>query len=672
MKLRILLSFAMGCLLFASCGGDSKNEPYQPVTPGNTSVAVTNVFVSKSALTLKKGGTESLAVTITPANATNKGVTWKSDNSQVAVVDSNGNVSAVGAGETILTVTTSDGNKVATVKVTVVMDKQAEQRTALMELFNSTGGVKWIRKDNWGTDKPLSEWYGVKVENGEVVELNLSKNNLDGELKFELSNLPSIKVMEMDENKIRGAIPDDFGKTKTEGGETRVNLQYLEELNLSKNEFNGEIPKNLFNIASLKSLVLGKNELEGDIPSEVGNLTELKELDLSENNLTGNLPEEMANLTLLEVLSIFGNKLSGDIPTEILQSIWPHLIAEPDLAQQLGFTLTADDPRVREILIEFYKSTGGEKWKENYGWNTKEPLVSWKGVEYSHGKLIALNLEDNNLSGKIPESIGELKDLVYLNFRNNTLSGSIPKSIDSLASLECLDLSVNQLSGSIPSTIGNLSNLIILELVDNQLTGSIPESIGNLKNLRGLNLSYNKLSGSIPKSLGKLSNLEYLAFWDNKLSGRIPNELMNLSKLKELVLGYNQLTGNIPVNIDKLANLEVLDLGSNQLTGNIPASIGNMSKLIKISFWSNQLSGSIPKEMGNLSNLKYLVLTYNQLTGSIPESFKNLNNLNAFHIEYNCLSGPIPKAVYQSYWWYHAEEVTWQNQNEGYGLTLGE
>lgn len=79
---------------------------------------VTEVKLDKDSLTLDVGGSENLAATITPSNATNKNVTWSSDNQNVATVE-NGKVTAVGAGKATITVTTEDGNKTATCAVTV-------------------------------------------------------------------------------------------------------------------------------------------------------------------------------------------------------------------------------------------------------------------------------------------------------------------------------------------------------------------------------------------------------------------------------------------------------------------------------------------------------------------------------------------------------------------------
>ncbi len=82
-------------------------------------VAVTGVSLNKETLTLKIGDSETLTATVLPVNATNKKVTWKSSDTSVATVDTNGKVTAVKAGTANVTVTTEDGNKTATCKVTV-------------------------------------------------------------------------------------------------------------------------------------------------------------------------------------------------------------------------------------------------------------------------------------------------------------------------------------------------------------------------------------------------------------------------------------------------------------------------------------------------------------------------------------------------------------------------
>lgn len=84
-----------------------------------TEVSVTSVSLNKSTLDIKVGETATLIATINPTNATNKNVTWKSDNTQIATVDTAGKITAIKEGTAKITVKTKDGNYTATCIVTV-------------------------------------------------------------------------------------------------------------------------------------------------------------------------------------------------------------------------------------------------------------------------------------------------------------------------------------------------------------------------------------------------------------------------------------------------------------------------------------------------------------------------------------------------------------------------
>ena len=89
------------------------------VTVKAKAVNVTEVTLDKTELTLTEGEAETLTATVRPDNADNRKVTWSSDKTDVATVDGDGRVTAVKAGEAVITVTTEDGGKTATCKVTV-------------------------------------------------------------------------------------------------------------------------------------------------------------------------------------------------------------------------------------------------------------------------------------------------------------------------------------------------------------------------------------------------------------------------------------------------------------------------------------------------------------------------------------------------------------------------
>jgi uncharacterized protein YjdB len=82
-------------------------------------INVSSVQLSANEMALNVGETGTLTATVNPSDATDKSVTWSSSNTAVATVDANGKVTAVAAGEAVITVTTTDGNKTATCTVTV-------------------------------------------------------------------------------------------------------------------------------------------------------------------------------------------------------------------------------------------------------------------------------------------------------------------------------------------------------------------------------------------------------------------------------------------------------------------------------------------------------------------------------------------------------------------------
>jgi formylglycine-generating enzyme required for sulfatase activity len=81
--------------------------------------SVTGVMLDKTALSLTVGASETLVATIAPVDAVNQALSWASSNTAVAIVDSDGLVTAIAVGAADITVTTADGTKTATCAVTV-------------------------------------------------------------------------------------------------------------------------------------------------------------------------------------------------------------------------------------------------------------------------------------------------------------------------------------------------------------------------------------------------------------------------------------------------------------------------------------------------------------------------------------------------------------------------
>ena len=95
------------------------NDPLVAIM-GEKTIAVTGVTLDREALELQLGGAEeTLHAAVTPENATNRNVIWKSDNESVVTVGADGKLSAVSAGSATITVSTEDGGFTAACKVTV-------------------------------------------------------------------------------------------------------------------------------------------------------------------------------------------------------------------------------------------------------------------------------------------------------------------------------------------------------------------------------------------------------------------------------------------------------------------------------------------------------------------------------------------------------------------------
>ena len=69
-------------------------------------------------------------------------------------------------------------------------------RDALVALYLTTNGSTWDRTNNWLSDAPIGEWYGVSTgDDGRVTEVNLRDNDLSGEIPGELGSLANLEVL---------------------------------------------------------------------------------------------------------------------------------------------------------------------------------------------------------------------------------------------------------------------------------------------------------------------------------------------------------------------------------------------------------------------------------------------------------------------------------------------
>ncbi len=326
-----------------------------------------------------------------------------------------------------------------------------------------------------------------------------------------------------------------------------------------------------------------------------------------------------------------------------------------DLVSPSGMKLSVD----RDALVDLYNGTDGPNWYDNQFWLAEDDAMNQFRVNTWHGvytdeerRVIALTLSDNNLSGVIPASLGNLDKLGWLHLAFNELDGEIPEALGDLEALRSLDLRNNKLDGSIPASLGKLSKLDWLDLSENDLTGSVPVELETLAELNGLALNENGLTGEIPSGLGKLEELETLTLYSNKLTGEIPTDLGTLTNLQDLILRGNELTGEIPEEMGQLDELVRLDLRGNLLTGGIPEDFEKFTNLQYLNLERNNLGGDESGTLASLfsgfelrGRLLWIDLGYNNFEGDIPSKVYSLIHVSSLDLSNNQFTGPISDSI---------------------------
>ena len=567
---------------------------------------------------------------------------WSSSNDSIAGVDNSGLVTANGEGHSrsrgsaIITATASDAH--GTSEITV----DSPDRAALVALYHATDGPNWANRENWLTDASLEDWYGVRARSGRVVRIHLPQNGLEGTIPAELGSLE--------------------------------NLEWLS---------------------------LSINLLHGPIPVELGNLVNLERLYLSQNHLRDPIPQSFLQLDLVSFymqqrspgLSSFVVQMPLCVPGISVFAEWVQGIQN----KAVDFCNHSD----RETLESLFEQTGGSGWTTADGWLTGPVLDEWHGVSADAlGRVTTLDLERNELSGRLPVRLGGLTQMTELRIGGNPrLSGPLPSSLATLPLrvLHYRDTGVctpsqaafREWLEAIPShdgtgaecvltereileavyeilrgpewaksenwltdrplgdwhgvTTDGVGRVIGLDLTNNRISGWIPHEIGGLKALETLRLGHSsRLVGTIPAELGDLANLQLLSLNASNLEGTIPVELGALTNLRNLRMSRSSLEGPIPAELGRLHNLEFLNLTQNRLSGAIPAELGDLAKLTQLHLGDNELTGPIPAGFGDLSRLTVLVLARNELSGSLHAGLGDLASLEELHVGYNGLHGMVP------------------------------
>ena len=521
-------------------------------------------------------------------------------------------------------------------------------------------------------------------ENSKLKVLNLSRNNLTGQVADDLANVtknnPSLEELYLSQNDLRSS--------------ATVILQALKEnsqlkvLDLNSNNMTGQVAEDLANVIKnnsyLEKLGLENNNLGSSasvILQALKENSQLKVLDLDGNNMTGQVAEDLANIiknnpsleelylsqndlrssatvilqalkenSQLNVLTLNGNNMTGQVAEDLA-----NVIINNSYLEQLGLENNNLGPSATVILQALKENSQFKVLNLNSNSMTGQVAEDLANVIKNNSNLEELYLSQNDLrlsATVILQALKENSQLKVLNLNSNNMTGQVAEDLVNVIknnpSLEELYLLQNDLRSSatvILQALKENSQLKVLNLNSNNMTGQVAEDLANvIKNnsyLEKLGLENNNLGPSatvILQALKENSQLKVLDLDGNNMTGQVAEDLANVIKnnsgLEELYLSRNDLRSSATVILQALkgkSKLKILYLHNNNMTGRVAEDLANVIKnnsyLEKLGLENNNLGPSatvILQALKENCQIKMLNLNKNNMTGQVAEDLANV------------------------------------------------
>lgn len=158
---------------------------------------------------------------------------------------------ATAKGEARITVWAIDSDSARSYQEVPALITPIPERRVLELIYEAAGGEDWTRSDNWGTDADLDTWYGIEVDNeGSVVAITLSDNNLVGKIAPQLGALEHLERLDLEANALSGELP------------VSISGQPLTELRISGNaDLTAELGDDFRDLRDLEAFMAGGTEV---------------------------------------------------------------------------------------------------------------------------------------------------------------------------------------------------------------------------------------------------------------------------------------------------------------------------------------------------------------------------------------------------------------------------
>ncbi|KAF5808435.1 putative non-specific serine/threonine protein kinase [Helianthus annuus] len=436
-----------------------------------------------------------------------------------------------------------------------------------------------------GNDFMNSSSIFQELSSSNLITLDIRSCGISSSVLDSLQNLTNLISLRLSDNQLTKRIPKSLGnfcnfrEIDLSGNNIgNISLAYflesffackspaLESLSLSYTHITGIIPHSIGNffpdwigqLSSLEWLYVRFNRLDGSLPDSLGKFSKLTHLDFSHNLLTGVVTEaHFIKLVSLKDLKGSANKfilklqVANWIPPFQLRSLllrnwvlgpqFPSWLQSQKDLQELDISNTGISSPMPESFVRSFS----ELWDLNMSNNHIRGPLTFSGIAAT---LEFIDISSNAFRGSLHPLLcsSGMTSTSFLNLENNHLSGDLPECWEKWPRLDILNLGNNSLSGEIPRTLGSL-HLTYLNMHGNKISGRLHSSLMNLTYLDVLQLGRNELTGSIPTWIGiKLTRLRILNLGSNRFDGNIPHELCHIIHIHILDLAHNNLSGNIP------------------------------------------------------------------------------------------------------------------------------
>ncbi|KAG7299076.1 hypothetical protein JYU34_017565 [Plutella xylostella] len=489
-----------------------------------------------------------------------------------------------------------------------------------------------------------SEWSAMTMELhdqafsglNELIELNLSDNNIWSTKTETFCSLYSLKTLNLTRNHLQNIKTIGFSDSIIEQNLSVKSCNLvLEVLDMSFNDLIVISDNSLSKLRSLSKLLLQNNAVSTIEDRAFGGVVNLQVLNLSSNFLTSLPPDLFADTKLLKDINLSNNTIN---------------VMPPGLFEGLEHLQ----------ILDLSRNHLTSQWINK---NTFVGLLRMVILNLSRNRLVKidrymfqdlyslqkLNLEHNEISTIDEHAFEELRNLHSLTLSNNKLQHIHSHIFSDLHVLHELFIDNNKIKHIEDNAFDNMTTIEDLTLNDN-LLNAIPSSMRKLRSLRSLDIGTNNITHLYRENFRGLSELFGLRLVDNKVTFLNEDTFEHLPQLQVLNLASNKINHVSPGCFRKNVNLKLLRMDGNEIN-KFDGIFNTLDTLVWLNMSENKITFFDFKSFP--SSLEWLDLHKNSIENFVNDDMYSHLNIKLLDLSFNNISQltvtSIPKSVEKLY-----------------------